>query len=52
MKEKKPLQEELLSGVEALNDELMDQVTGAGNPFEDVYRVPTQPIDDDLRNNG
>ena len=30
----------------------IDQVSGAGNPFEDVPRVPLKPIDDKLRENG
>ncbi len=34
---------------EALPDEVLDKVTGAGNPFDKVPRVPTQPIDPDLR---
>ena len=37
---------------EKLTDEDLSKVTGAGNPFEDVPRVPLQPIDDKLRNNG
>ena len=36
--------------MEAIPDELLDQVTGAGNPFDDIPRVPTQPIDEELRN--
>ena len=38
--------------VEALSDDVLDQVTGAGNPFENIPRVPTQPIDDELRQDG
>ena len=37
---------------EALPDELLDEVTGAGNPFDNIPRVPTQPIDDELRQDG
>ncbi len=33
-----------------LND--LNQVSGSGDPFEDVPRVPENPIDDDLRNDG
>ena len=32
-----------------LTDEEMDKVTGAGDPFKDVPRVPNQPIDPELR---
>ena len=38
--------------VEAIPDEVMEKVTGAGNPFDQIPRVPTQPIDDDLRTDG
>ena len=34
---------------EKLPEDVLDKVTGAGNPFENIPRVPTQPIDDDLR---
>lgn len=34
-----------------LTEEELDRATGAGNPFEDVPRVPTQPIDDEVREN-
>ena len=34
---------------EELVEEVLDEVSGAGNPFEDIPRVPTQPIDDELR---
>ena len=37
---------------EALPDEVLDKVTGAGNPFDKIPRVPTQPIDDELREDG
>ena len=29
--------------------EALDQVSGAGNPFEDIPRVPLNPIDEELR---
>lgn len=35
--------------MEAIPDEMLEQVSGAGNPFDNVPRVPTQPIDPDLR---
>jgi hypothetical protein len=34
---------------EELSLDELDQVSGAGNPFKNIPRVPTQPIDDDLR---
>ena len=33
----------------ALDLEDLDEVTGAGNPFSNVPRVPEQPIDPELR---
>ena len=33
-----------------LND--LDQVSGAGDPFAEIPRVPENPIDDDLRKDG
>ena len=38
--------------LEKLTDEDLDQVSGAGNPFDEIPRTPTQPIDDELRKNG
>ena len=35
-----------------LSLEAVEQVSGGGNPFEGEDRVPTQPIDDDLRKKG
>ncbi len=35
--------------LQELEDEQLDQVSGAGNPFENVPRVPLQEIDDELR---
>ena len=50
LKEKATLLKEAAEPVmEALSDELLDEVSGAGNPFDKVPRVPTQPIDDGLR---
>lgn len=45
----KNLAEELKGIAEELSDDDLGDVTGAGNPFADVPRVPTQNIDDDLR---
>ena len=33
-----------LSAVDELSEEELDQVAGGGNPFEDIPRVPPQPI--------
>ena len=37
---------------EAVPEEVLDKVTGAGNPFDKIPRVPTRPIDDELREDG
>ena len=37
---------------EILPDDVLDKVTGEGNPFDQIPRVPTQPIDDKLREDG
>ncbi len=42
--------QEAEKGIRELSEDKLDQVSGAGNPFEDIPRVPTQPIDDELRN--
>ena len=42
----------LNGAIQELNDDMMDAVTGAGNPFGDVPRNPTQPIDPGVRGNG
>ena len=34
---------------EALPEDALEQVAGAGNPFENSPRVPTAGIDEDLR---
>ena len=38
--------------MQELDDKDMDQVSGAGNPFANAARVPTQKIDSKVRNNG
>ena len=38
--------------MQELDDDALDEVTGAGNPFANVSRVPTQKIDSTLRNKG
>lgn len=35
--------------LQELTDDELDQVNGAGNPFENIPRVPLQEIDDELR---
>ena len=37
---------------EMIPDEMLEKVTGAGDPFADIPRVPEQPIDDGLREDG
>ena len=37
---------------EVIPEDMLDKVTGAGDPFEDFPRVPTQPIDPELREDG
>lgn len=48
-KELKNQGQQAAQGIEELAEDALDQVSGAGNPFEDIPRVPTQPIDDELR---
>ena len=39
-----------IEGMEEMDDEVMDQVSGgAGNPFANVSRVPMQDITEDVR---
>ncbi len=54
MKEKNltNLFEENKAEITELPDDVLENVTGAGNPFENVPRVPTQSLDDNLRENG
>ena len=40
------------SAMQELDDAALDEIAGAGNPFANIPRVPTQSIDDKLRNNG
>ena len=37
------------SAMQELGEDELDEIAGAGNPFANVPRVPTQPIDEDLR---
>ena len=52
MKKNEAKKEEIQETMEKLGDDVLGAVTGAGNPFEEEPRVPTQPIDDDLREKG
>ena len=38
--------------MQELDESTLDQVSGAGNPFANLPRVPTQSIDSDLRSKG
>lgn len=50
--ENKAQENEILADeMQELDDGDLEQVSGAGNPF-DRPRMGFQPIDDDLRNNG
>lgn len=49
MDEKTPLQAEETKNSDNLSAEQLDRVTGAGNPFKPIPRVPDSPIDSDLR---
>lgn len=50
--EKKKPTEELDTAECEITDEELGEVTGGVNPFENIPRVPTKPIDDNLRENG
>ena len=41
--------EEVMDQPLELTEEELDQASGAGNPFDDLPRVPTQPIDPEGR---
>ena len=45
---KEKIQEAVLD-VQELSSDALDPVSGAGNPFDDVPRVPNSPIDEELR---
>ncbi len=44
--------EKTLGAMQELGEDELDEIAGAGNPFASIPRVPTQPIDEDLRGNG
>lgn len=46
---KEEIKETLADDAVLLEDEALEAVTGAGNPFANLPRIPTQPIDDELR---
>ena len=52
IKETKDLAEKAVNAMQKLSEDELNDIAGAGNPFVKVPRVPTQPIDDDMRNNG
>lgn len=53
MEDKKPDKKVVLEDeVVELTTEALEQVSGGGNPFDDVPRVPEQPIDPELREKG
>ncbi len=43
---------DLIEEIKELTQEELDKVTGAGDPFGDVPRVPEKPIDPGLREDG
>ena len=49
---KKEQEKKIPDGMQELDDGAMDQISGAGNPFANTARVPTQKIDSKVRNNG
>ncbi|MBQ4426915.1 MAG: hypothetical protein II881_04070 [Oscillospiraceae bacterium] len=52
-KENVILENKALNGaMQELGDDELDEIAGAGNPFARLPRVPTQPIDEDMRNKG
>ncbi len=34
--------------IEPLTDDMLDKVSGAGNPWENITSVPLHPIEDDI----
>ena len=52
VRETENVAEQALGAMEKLGEDELDGIAGAGNPFADVPRVPTQPIDEDLRGKG
>ena len=52
VKETENMAGQALGAMEKLGEDELDRIAGAGNPFAKVPRVPTQPIDEDLRGNG
>ena len=52
-KENVILENKALNGaMQELGDDELDEIAGAGNTFARLPRVPTQPIDEDMRNKG
>ncbi len=49
---KKETEKKAAEEMQELDDKDMDQVSGAGNPFANAARVPTQKIDSKMRKDG
>ncbi len=49
---KKDTVKEVEEKMEPLGTEILDKVSGAGDPFEDVPRIPVEDIDENLRKDG
>ena len=41
--------EEELNDISPVSDEKLDNIRGAGNPWEGIEGVPQRPIDEDIR---
>ena len=41
--------EEELNDIDLVSDDRLENISGAGNPWEKVKGVPPKPIDEDLR---
>ena len=44
--------QEMEQAAKELTLDQLDQVSGAGSPFDEIPRVPTNPIDNELRKDG
>ena len=40
---------EELNDISPVSDEKLDNISGAGNPWEGIEGVPPRPIDEDIR---
>ncbi len=41
--------EEASNDIDLVSDEKLDNVSGAGNPWQGIKGVPQEPIDEDIR---